>query len=83
MFWKIFKQLNHDNNKNPENLNIIYNTEDINDFLDQSFTEVEIHRLIRKLKNGKSSGEDNILSEFLKNSSKKCFELYVKLFMLS
>ena len=39
-------------------------------------------RLISKLKNCKSSGEDNILNEFVKNSSYKCFELYVKLFNL-
>ena len=77
-----FKQLNYDNNNNPENQNIIYNPEEVNEFLDKPFTEEEIQRLIRKLENGKSSGEDDILNEFLKNSSHGCLELYVKLFNL-
>ena len=34
------------------------------------------------MKNGKCSGEDDILNEFLKNSSHRCLELYVKLFNL-
>ena len=77
-----FKKLNCANNNNPENRNIIYNSEKVHEFLDKPFTEEEIQRLIRKLKNGKSSGEDNILNEFLKNSSHRCLELYVKLFNL-
>ena len=48
MFWKDhFEQLNCDNNNNPENQNIIYNSEEVDELLDKPFTEEEIQRLIR------------------------------------
>ena len=59
-----FKQLNYDNNNNPENQNITYNTEEVNEFLVKPFTEVEIRRLTRKLKNGKKI--TTFLMNFLK-----------------
>ena len=62
----------HDNN-GPE-----YDSTPLNDL----FTEQEVRKQISKLKNGKSSGIDVILNEFLKNSPTSMVTLLVKFFNL-
>ena len=51
-----------------------------NPILDQNFTEEEIKRAIRHLKNNKSSGIDEILNEYLINSTSEYIKLYTELF---
>ena len=67
---------------NTEDINIC--VEDIPDegdeILNNDFTIIEIHKLINKLKNNKSSGMDNIINEFLKYSPENYKKLLVKLF---
>ena len=50
--------------------------------LNRQFTKSDIEKLIKKLKNGKSSGCDNILNEFLKNSPETVIETITNLFNL-
>ena len=48
----------------------------------QPISEVEIHRTIKRLKNGKAVGTDNIINEFLKNSPKEMIRLICNYFNL-
>ena len=50
--------------------------------LNRQFTKSDIEKLIKKLKNGKSAGCDNILNEFLKNSPETVIETITNLFNL-
>ena len=64
----------------------IFNPEDLtngtNEELNKEFTFGEIKKLIKKLKNGKSSGLDNVINEFLKNSPDFLIEAIVNLYNL-
>ena len=51
-----------------------------NPILDQNFTEEEIKRAIRHLKNNKSCGIDELLNEYLINSTSEYIKLFTKLF---
>ena len=62
---------------NPEEL-----TQSTNEELNKDFTFVEIKNIIKKLKNGKSCGYDNIINEYLKNSPDSVIEVIVHLFNL-
>ena len=48
----------------------------------QAVSEVEIHRTIKRLKNGKARGTDNIINEFLKNSPIEMIRLICSYFNL-
>ena len=51
-----------------------------NDYLNAPITASEIEKCIRKLKNSKSSGTDNVLNEYIKNTKEILLPIYVKLF---
>jgi exonuclease III len=57
-------------------------TSEGNDFFNKPFSFDEIQRQIKKLKNGKAAGADEILNEFLKNSPPKLLSLLTKYFNL-
>ena len=63
---------------------LIFNayTELNNEELNSSFTEAEVSRIIKKLKNNKACGTDMILNEFLKTTGSIMTPLYTKLFNL-
>ena len=48
--------------------------------LNEDITEEEIMKAIQNLKNGKSSGIDEIMNEHIKNSTGTLMPLYIKLF---
>ena len=50
--------------------------------LNRDYTTADIEKLIKKLKNGKSPGSDNIIGEYLKNSPEILIETIVNLFNL-
>ena len=52
------------------------------EILNGKITELEITEAIRKLKNNKAPGTDNILNEYLKHSSPLLISLYCKVFNL-
>ena len=64
---------NHETN---EEANIPYDDSALN----SSITEQEIYNAVKKLKNSKSSGDDNVKNEYLKNSLPKMMDIYVKMF---
>jgi hypothetical protein len=53
-----------------------------NDCFNQPFSIEEVQRQIKKLKNGKAAGTDDILNEFLKNSPLKLLSILTKYFNL-
>jgi len=57
-------------------------TQQDNSMLNYHFTEEEVGKVTAKLKSGKSSGIDQIVNEFLKNSPPQMFPLLVKYFNL-
>ena len=57
-----------------------YNFQNSNEDLNRRFTEGEINICIKKLKNSKSSGHDNILNEFIKITKVEMVPIYVSLF---
>ena len=54
--------------------------EEVDKLLNRPFSSAEVSKCIRKLKNGKSYGFDNILNEFIKSTEKCMLSIYVKLF---
>ena len=48
--------------------------------LDPLFNDHEMFKLVRTLKNNKSSGNDQVLNEFLKYSPPKIIDMVVRLF---
>ena len=57
-------------------------THSLNDEINRLFTLEEIMPIVRKLKNNKAHGVDNIINEFLKNCPPCVMSLVVKLFNL-
>ena len=57
-------------------------TDIYNEFLNQPFSPSEIEKCIRKLKNSKSPGTDQILNEYLKLTKDKMLHVYVNFFNL-
>ena len=57
-------------------------TDNYNEFLNQPFSPSEIEKCIRKLKNSKSPGKDQILNEYLKLTKDKMLHVYVNFFNL-
>jgi hypothetical protein len=41
---------------------------------------VEVLNIVKTLKNGKSSGMDGVINEYIKNSSSSMIDMYVELF---
>jgi hypothetical protein len=50
--------------------------------LDGSITEDEIKRAINNFKNGKASGDDGVLNEYLKSTLNELMPIYMKLFSI-
>ena len=78
-----FKDLNT-NNTDDGDINISQVTDNIaqNENLNAPFTEDEIQKSIRNLKNNKSPGIDNVLNEYIKCTQTVLLPIYVKLFNL-
>ena len=77
-----FKNLN-DNNIEPTDVMSQGDNPTANDLsFNQPISEVEIHRTIKLMKNGKAGGTDNIIKEFLKNSPKEMIRLICNYFNL-
>jgi len=77
-----FKQLSQKPVNNSENECFDPRTinHSINEEVNKPFTTEEVSKLIRKLRNNKASGIDNIINEYLKHCPKKVMEIIVKLF---
>ena len=54
----------------------------INEHINRPFTQDEVVTLIKKLKNKKACGIDNVINEYLKNSPTELIVLIVKMFNL-
>ena len=65
-----------------ENRTCDFDNNNRNDLLDNLISDNEVLYCIKKLKNNKASGLDNIANEFLKTSAVKMLGIYVKLFNL-
>ncbi|XP_071123270.1 uncharacterized protein [Mytilus edulis] len=79
VLFDFFKNLN-----NAENTNDVTNEpndiQGVNEVLNSEITTEEISKCIRDLKNGKASGDDLIINEFMKSTSHIFIPVYVKLF---
>ena len=78
---EFFKSLNCDNSRlrHPDQL-INEGNDEINEMINSEITTDEIQKCISKLKNNKSSGDDNIFNEYIKASSNKLINVYTQLF---
>lgn len=83
-FLEYFRDLSQDENylqeenmnyKSPEHMKVLDTTD-----LNKPFTEIEIEKHIKRLKNGKSAGSDLVINEYIKYSAKQLMPLYTKLF---
>lgn len=82
-FVEHFSNLNT-NNASQANNNVPQPDEStvINEYINRDFTADEISAAIKKLKNNKAPGSDNIINEFIKNSGANMINVYVKLLNL-
>ena len=90
--YKHFSNINYDanadregnleNNNIPINENNTQNNENgmIDDELNSEITAEEIEKTVRKLKNNKSNGADDILNEHIKSTLPRMIDIYTKLF---
>jgi hypothetical protein len=58
------------------------NMPEVDMLLDGSITEDEIKRAINNFKNGKASGDDGVLNEYLKSTLNELMPIYMKLFSI-
>ena len=80
-----FRQLSVENEDTNDRVGALIGNTDRNTDLDTStlnadITEVEVNKCIENLKNGKASGIDGILNEFIKHSRQKLIRVYTRLF---
>ena len=75
-----FKLLNDVTNQSNVSFDINRISIEGDDALNKDFSYAEIDKLIKKLKNNKSCGIDNIVNEFIKYSPSEYKQLLVKLF---
>ena len=80
--YDFFKNLNKEkeNANMSQGLNIDLTNED--ELLNSQITEHEINKCIRRLKNNKSSSNDKIINEYLKNTADIMLPIYVSFFNL-
>ena len=80
--YEYFKNLNinNDGNDTQETKNIDITDDD--EILNSSITEGEIIKCIKSLKNNKSSANDRIIYEYIKNSTNVMIPIYVSYFNL-
>ena len=79
-FYDHFKLLFTENDNMNETINYDINSDANLPILNDPITLVEIRTCIKKLKNGKSPGNDDIINEYIKNTQDLLCPLYVKLF---
>lgn len=80
-FYEHFKNLNNSVDDQEVFPFDIQNADANNNFeLNKTFTEEDVSRAIKSLKNNKSCGNDLILNEFLKNASGTMLTVFCKLF---
>ena len=72
--------INNDGNDTQETINIDITDDD--EILNSSITEGEIIKCIKSLKNNKSSANDIIINEYIKNSTNVMIPIYVSYFNL-
>ena len=79
-FYEHFKLINSAIEETDDNLPSVDNQN--NDILNECITSDEICKCIRKLNNGKASGIDNVLNEYIKSTCDIFLPVYEKLFNL-
>ena len=81
-----FKGLNENNIVDDDHIDFNLNnnniTEECDVFLNGPITESEIRKAVSSLKNGKASGSDKILNEYIKSTLEDLLPIYCKLFNL-
>jgi len=80
VFYDFYKKLNADETDNSAEPNAEFPSIDFQNNLNAEISVEEIHKAVRSLKNGKASGLDLIINEYIKNSIDKLTDLYYKLF---
>ena len=78
-FYEYFKDLNTSENEDADISDFQY-TINNNEMLNSGITEEEIPRCIDRLNNGKASGSDKILNEYIKSTKETFLPIYEKLF---
>ena len=78
-FYDMFKNLN-ENNSNNNNSNLQNDIQHNDPILNDKITNAEVMKCIKRLKNDKARGVDDIANEFLKASSGKMIDIYTRLF---
>ena len=79
-FGNFFKNLNGQDESSTSNLSLETPQKDPFEELNAPFTEIELKKALKNLKNNKSTGPDNILNEQIKTSFPKMKGIYLKLF---
>ena len=79
-FGNFFKNLNSQEESSTSNLSLETPQKDPFDELNAPFTENELKKALKNLKNNKSTGPDDILNEQIKTSFPKMKDIYLKLF---
>ena len=79
-FGNFFKNLNSQDESNTSDLSLETPQKDPFDELNAAFTENELKKALKNLKNNKSTGPDDILNEQIKISFPKMKDIYLKLF---
>ena len=77
-FMITLRQINKNNEPQHEAFNI--NVENDENTLNRKMTSDEISQSIKNLKNGKASGEDKIINEYIKSTKELFLPTYEKLF---
>ena len=78
-----FKEINckgHGDGDDSINIENLIDIGNINEYLDVDISEVEIKTVVKRLKNGKASGIDGILNEYLITSVDILMPVYMELF---
>ena len=84
--YNYFKNINRSNEEESENTHSENDTineqhsQNINNYVNQPFTDNEIIKAVKNLKNNKSSGTDSILNEHIKATINIMASVYTKLF---
>ena len=80
--YNFFKNLNEQGQDANDDLNINIDTTDDEELLNSFITEAEILKCIKQLKNNKSSVNDKIINEYIKNTTDIMLPTYVAFFNL-
>ena len=80
--YNFFKNLNEQGHDANDDVNINIDTTDDEELLNSFITEAEILKCIKQLKNNKSSANDKIINEYIKNTTDIMFPTYVAFFIL-